>query len=216
MDDSILLSLFTVLLLISLIGLVAWTQTYTRLNHESFSFTKHFPFELFDVLKSYQRPYFQLIYLLISIGWLAFYWLIFPLVNSSWGIPLFIVLMMLLIMVYFLMTIRSIPVERFVFVSSIVHVLIIVLPLIVSIFSWTSPFDRFITVLPWVSSFLSVIALGMLFIPSLKSWSRLQEKKSDKGRSYERPKVFILALYQWFYIVSFYLLNFFILIEIFI
>ncbi len=216
MNESIVLTLFSTLTAISIIGFYVWTKAYARMMHEKFSFKKHFPYELMMMLKGYQRPYFQLIYLLISVGWLVFYWLIFPLAGSSWIIPLLIVLMMLLIMFYFLMTIRSIPVERFVFISSIVHMLSIVFPLIIAFFSWTSPFDRFTTFLYWISFVQAMTLIGLLFIPSLKTWSLLQEKKSEQGIKFDRPKVFILALYQWIYIFSFYFLNLMILIEFFI
>lgn len=213
MNDSVFIALFVTLTSLTLFGLIRWIQSYNKKNDESYSLLKHFPFELMIIIKWIHKPYFQLIFLCISVGWLIFYWFMFPMVGSSWTIPLFITLTMTLMMFYLIFTTSSIPVERFIWTTSIAHVLAIILPLIVSIFSFTSPYDRFTTFLPWVSGGTSLMMMVLLFNPMLKRWSLLTAKKMDQSEQFVRPSIFIMALYQWIYVLSFYWLNFIIFIE---
>ena len=216
MNDLFILSLFLTLVVVSILLIHYCMSLYYHKNLKRYSIFNQFPFELLFGLSPKHQPYFRVFFTLLGMGWFTFYWMIFPLLGTSWTVPMFILVILLWIMFFFMMTMQAKRIERFVFVSSFVHMLIIVLPAVVFIFTLTSPYDRFTSFLPWGSVFIAGLQGLLLFLPSLKTWSKLEEKRQGEVIVYVRPKMFLLALLQWGYLMSFYLLNLFILIALWI
>ncbi len=57
----------------------------------------------------------------------------------------------------------------------------------------------------WISiviGVISLICLGLLFIPKLKKWMYLEKSEMNGHVTYIRPKVSILALVEWIFIIA--------------
>ncbi len=213
MNELFILSLFLTLVTVSILLINYLISLYNHKNLKYYSMFNHFPFEIMAGLSPKHQPYFLVFFTLIGMGWFTFYWMIFPFIGTSWTVPMFILVILLWVMFFFMISMLVNRIERFVFVSSFVHMLTIVLPAVVFIFTLTSPYDRFTTFLPWGSGFLAGFQFLLLFLPTLKTWSKLEERREEEVIVYVRPKMFLMALLQWGYLMSFYLLNLFILIE---
>ncbi|MFZ9296486.1 MAG: hypothetical protein ACO259_09800, partial [Bacteroidia bacterium] len=177
-----------------------------------FSFTQFFPYELFAFQSPKQTVYAHFIMTIIGVGWLSFYWYIFPLSGTTWTVPMLMGVLLNWIIFYMMLMDLKHPIERFVFLSSLSHMFAIVLPILIILFSLTTPFERFAGFLPWAAGTLASIQCLLLFIPRLIHWTHLEAKKTGEIVEYVRPRFFILAIFQWSYLLSFYLLNLSILI----
>lgn len=191
-----------IFILLNLFG----SYMYKKVNKSSYSFLSHFPFELFNIKNNVRLTAFKCLYifpLLLLAG--AYSSILF--INNSLANPLIIFGLILLMLSLFsfvsLIFLNSNNIKLFILLF-VLHFIPSIIILTISIYLSFSHIDYNIINL-YIKELISLI-IGCTFLfllllsfafTSKKSWFVLEESDNNGVKTYIRPKIFPLALYQW-------------------
>jgi hypothetical protein len=195
-------SLFIV---ISFIYIYFSSLLFKREEKKKFSFLNGFPFEL--VNRTVLFLSIMVLAGLSAIFYIYFFYSAFFILNQPLTLLISLITSAMMVSWIFLLIVSPLKTKPHLLLSSIFMVLNTSLSSIITYYLVVTPYEKYPDYLPFITGLIFIVQIILLINPRVKNWAIL-EKKEDNGQiEFLRPKVFVLALYEWlFFLLSFFLL----------
>lgn len=172
-------------------------RQYYRIHKRNFSFLNQFPFELFhatsvDIFTGSLLLFFS------TFSSMMFFIYKTSTYNRFFNAIFLFLLTMIALSSFILFLIKPLKIEIFIFNSTLL------LTMTLAFYGWSSfvfaqvAYSQQLPATVWISSLFFLITTLLVFNPKLKHWSQLEQVGNNEKPLYQRPKLFILALTQWF------------------
>lgn len=207
MNNAILL-VFITLLSIFAITLIFQLNMFRIKQGRSFSFHNEMPFELVEGLDKGLIHYQYLLYLIISTLFLAFGFFYVKTPIFYYEILLLISLLVNGILFYLMFFLKVSALKKHLFILTFYIVTLATSFLSFGLYMQLSP-HLINNNLPIaiISYILGIVTLGLVLNPKLKKWPIMDKIEQQDGTNIIlRPKKFILAIYEWIYVVFHFVL----------
>lgn len=178
--------------------------TFTVKREEKYDLRRYFPFEAVSTLKPPVRMWFILLVGLTAGLMAESYLLAFWDLSFMLGKVVLVFYVVSVILMFALFTVSLYSYRVHLILSTVFFVTTVIgsfLTLTTALIGYDS-LIRFNLPLAAVMALVGLVLLIILFVPKLKYWMYLEKSEENGKTVYVRPKVSILSLYEWIFVLA--------------
>lgn len=214
-DPNVIFVSFSAILFLFAVMLIFAFNMFRLKQQRKFSPKNEFPFELLQGNDAKHLFYYVIMMLLIVVAILIFGLNVVKTRVYFYEILFIISYILSAILFYLMFFLRLNKIKRHLFIAILYFLLITTSFVSYGLFLQFSPFIDNNLTLAVISYCLGLFSFGMALNPKLVNWPIMDKREQQDGTiTILRPKIFILALYEWLYVGLHFVLFIFMFISL--
>ncbi len=198
---------FFVALGLFIVTIIFQTTMFHQKQQRKFNFRNELPFELVQGIDNRYMHYHYILLFIISLAQIIFAYNYFPTLVRWYEYLLIGSFVLSAIMLYLLYFIRVFEVKRHIIVVLLEALSVITSYFALGVFAQFNIWDKQVLPLAVGLYIIAFVALLLLFNPKLRRWPIMDKEFMQDGTVViTRPRYFLLALYEWFFIFLHFLI----------